>query len=383
MANIEIRKVETKKDLAKFVDLHYDLYEGCPYDAPNLFSDDMNTLSKDKNAAFEFSEAEYFLAYKDGKLVGRVAAIINNKSNARWERKDVRFGWLDMIDDIEVTKALFKAVEDYGRSKGMNQIVGPLGFTDMDPEGMLTAGFDQLNTMATEYNYPYYPEHMEKMGGWEKDNDYVEWKVMVPEQMSEKHHRISEMIKKRYNLNVRTLTKDEIYNQGYGEKVFDVINRTFAHLYGYNELSKKQIMQYVDMYFGMLDLEWVPIIEDLSTPDHDVVGVGVTLPSLTKALQKCRRGRLLPFGWFHIIRALKFKKTDIADLLLIGVLPEYRKKGANALLFDHLIPIFQRYGIKWGETHVEMETNDKVQSQWQDFECYCHKHRRCYKRPIK
>ncbi len=382
MANIEIRKVKTKKDLGRFIDVHHDLYEGNEYDAPTLFIDDMNTLSKDKNAAFDFCEADYYIAYKDNKPVGRVAAIINHKANEKWDRKDVRFGWLDMIDDIEVTKALFKAVEDYGRKKGMQQIVGPLGFTDMDPEGMLIEGFDQLGTMATGYNYPYYPEHMEKLGGWEKDNDYVEWKVIVPEEMSEKHRRVSDMIKKRYNLNVRTLTKKEINENNMGKKVFEVINNTFSHLYGYSQLSERQMDQYVEAYLRFADLEWIPVVEDLSTPDHELVGVGVTLPSLTRALQKCPRGRLLPFGWFHIIRALKFKKTEIADLLLIGVLPEYRKKGASALLFDHLIPLYQRYGIKWGETHVEMETNNNVQNMWQDFECYCHKRRRCYKKPL-
>lgn len=383
MANIEIKTVQTKKDLEKFVDLHYDLYEGNEYDAPNLFMDDMNTLSKDKNVAFDFCEAEYFLAYKEGKLVGRVAGIINHKANKTWERDEVRFGWLDFIDDIEVSTALLDAVAEWGQKKGMKHIVGPLGFTDMDPEGMLIEGFDQLGTMATEYNHPYYPEHMNKMGGWEKDNDYVEWKVIVPDEPSEKHHRISEMIKKRYNLHVRTMTKKEIYKEGYGLKVFDVINKTFSHLYGYSELSEKQIKQVIDMYIPFADLEWIPIVEDWNTPNHDVVAVAMTIPSLTKALQKCHRGRLWPFGWWHLLRALWFKKTDIVDLLLIGVLPEYRPKGANALLFDHLIPIYQKYGIKWGETHVEMETNNKVQSQWQDFECYCHKRRRCYKKAIE
>lgn len=382
MSSVEIKKVSSRRDLKTFVEFHYDLYKGDKYDAPNLFSDDMNTLDQKKNAAFEFCEAEYYIAYKDGKVVGRVAAIINHHANEKWNRKSVRFGWIDFIDDTEVSEALMKAVEDYGRRKGMTEVIGPLGFTDMDPEGMLTYGFDQMGTMATIYNYPYYPQHIERLGGYEKDNDYVEYKVYVPEQIPEKIVKISEMIMKRYNLRVRTTTKKEVFKEGMGQKIFDVINGTFGHLYGYSTLSDNQIKQYVDMYFPMVDLDLVPIIEDWSTEEHKVIGVGITLPSLTHALQKCWRGRLYPFGWWHIIRALKFHKAPCADLLLIGVLPEYRKKGANALLFYHLIPFYRKYGFAWGETHVEMETNDKVQSQWLYFDHEQHKRRRCYKKII-
>ena len=382
MSSVEIKKVSSRRDLKTFVEFHYDLYKGDKYDAPNLFSDDMNTLDQKKNAAFEFCEAEYYIAYKDGKVVGRVAAIINHHANEKWNRKSVRFGWIDFIDDTEVSEALMKAVEDYGRRKGMTEVIGPLGFTDMDPEGMLTYGFDQMGTMATIYNYPYYPQHIERLGGYEKDNDYVEYKVYVPEQIPEKIVKISEMIMKRYTLRVRTTTKKEVFKEGMGQKIFDVINGTFGHLYGYSTLSDNQIKQYVDMYFPMVDLDLVPIIEDWSTEEHKVIGVGITLPSLTHALQKCWRGRLYPFGWWHIIRALKFHKAPCADLLLIGVLPEYRKKGANALLFYHLIPFYRKYGFAWGETHVEMETNDKVQSQWLYFDHEQHKRRRCYKKII-
>ena len=383
MSSVQIKKVETKADLRRFIDFHYDLYKGNAYDAPNLFSDDMNTLSKDRNAAFDFCTAEYFLAYKDNKIVGRVAAIINNSANTKWDRKAVRFGWIDFVDDIEVSTALLNAVEDYGRQNGMTEVIGPLGFTDMDPEGMLTAGFGQLGTQATIYNYPYYPEHMERMGGWEKDNDYVEYKLFVPEQIPEKYSKVAEMIQKRYNLRVKKLKRNEIFGKdGYGQKIFDIINATFKDLYGYSTLTQRQIDQYVKMYLPMIDLNLVTLIEDWSTPEHPLIGVGITLPSLTRALQKCRRGRLFPFGWIHILRALKMHKTNIVDLLLVGVLPEYRSKGANALLFYDLIPRYQAYGFEWGETHVEMETNEKVQGQWQYLERECHKRRRCYKKNI-
>lgn len=381
MSSIQIKRVETKKDLKRFIEFHYDLYKGNPYDVPNLYSDEVNTLSKNKNAAFDFCEAEYYLALKEGKIVGRVAAIINHKANEKWKKKDVRFGWIDFIDDIEASRALFKAVEEYGRKKGMDDIVGPLGFTDMDPEGMLTWGFDKLGTMATIYNYEYYPQHMEKLGGWEKDNDYVEYYLVVPEKSPEKYTKIAEMVEKRYNLHVRKLTKKDIFQGGYGKKLFDLINLTYSDLYGFSELTDRQIDQYVKMYFPLADLNLVTVIED-GNKDNQLAGLGITIPSLSHALQKCRRGRLFPFGWWHLLRAIKFHKTDGVDLLLMGFLPEYRSKGANALLFADLIPRYVNYGFKWGETQVEMESNEGVQSQWGPLDPINHKKRRCYRRSI-
>lgn len=381
MSSVDIKRVTTKSELKKFIDFHYDLYAGNAYDAPNLFSDEMNTLRKDRNAAFDFCEAEYFLAYRDGKLVGRVAAIINRHANEAWSRQCVRFGWIDFVDDLDVSKSLLKAVADWGRSKGMQEIVGPLGFTDMDPEGMLTAGYDKLGTMATIYNYPYYPKHMEAMGGWEKDNDYVEYYLPVPEKMPEKYANIAKIVEERYNLHVKKLTREDIFKRGYGDKVFKVINDTYSHLYGYSKLTERQVQQYTKMYLQYIDLNLVTLIED-GNKDNKVVGVGISLPSLSLALQKCHRGRLLPFGWWYVLRALKWHKTPAIDLLLIGILPEYRSKGANALLFSDLIPRYQKYGFKWGETQVEMETNEKVQSQWGPLNPILHKRRRCYKRKL-
>ena len=383
MSLIEIKKVENKKDLKTFIDFHYDLYEGNEYDVPNLFSDEMNTLSKDKNAAFEFCEAEYYLAYKDGKLAGRVAAIINHKANNKWGKKSVRFGWIDFIDDREVSKALLDAVEKYGKEKGMEDMVGPLGFTDMDPEGMLTWGFDQLGTMPTIYNYPYYPEHIEALEEFEVDNKYVEFKIMVPDTVPEKYAKIAMMIEKRYNLHVRKLTKKDVFQGGMGQKIFDLINDTYKDLYGYSELSQKQIDQLIKSYLGFLDFNLITCIEDWTGGEHKLIGVGITMPSLAHALRKCHRGRLLPFGWFHVLRAIKMHKTNIVDLLLIGILPEYRAKGANALLFADLIPWYQKYGIEWGETQVELETNAGVQGQWGALTPVMHKRRKCYKKIIK
>ena len=381
MTSITIKKVETKEDLKAFIEFHYDLYEGNEYDVPNLYSDEVNTLSKDKNAAFDFCVADYYLAIRDNKVVGRVAAIINNKANEKWDQKRVRFGWIDFIEDKEVLEALLKAVEDFGKAHGMNEIVGPLGFTDMDPEGMLTWGFDQLGTMPTIYNYDYYPRLLESLPGYEVDNKYVEYKLFVPDTVPEKYAKIAEMIQNRYNLRIKKLTKKDVFEGGYGKKIFELINSTYKDLYGFSELSEKQIDQYINMYFPFADLSIITLVEDASA-DNKLVGIGITLPSLSEALQKCKKGRLFPFGWFHLLRAIKFHKTKIVDLLLIGVLPEYRMKGVNALIFADLIPRYQAYGFEWGETQVEMETNANVQSQWETLNPVMHKRRNCYKKVL-
>ena len=279
-------------------------------------------------------------------------------------------------------RALLGAVEDYGRQKGMTEVIGPLGFTDMDPEGMLTKGFDQLGTMATIYNYEYYPKLMEQMPGYEKDNDYVEYKAFVPKgDMPEKFSKVAQMVEKRYNLHCPKLKRSQVFGpDGYGRKVLEVVNKTFGNLYGYSQMTDRQIDTYVKEYFKFFSMDMLCVIEDWNTPDHKVVGVGISIPSLTRALQKCRKGRLLPFGWWHLFKVLYLKKTDIVDCLLVGVLEEYRPKGANALLFYNLIPIYQKYGFKWGETHVHMESNTAVQAQWQYLENEQHKRRRCYKK---
>lgn len=293
----------------------------------------------------------------------------------------VRFGWFDFIDDKEVSGALLAKVEEYGRQKGMTEIVGPLGFTDLDCEGMLTDGFDQIGTLATSYNYEYYPKHIDAMAGFEKDNDYLEFKIYIPEGIPERLIKLSSMIQDRYNLHVKKVTKKEVFEGGYGKKIFNIINDTFKDLYGYSELSDKQIDQYIKAYFPLIDLNLVTLIEDRNH-DNKLVGVAITLPSMSYALQKCRRGRLFPFGWYHILQAIKCHKTNMVDLLLLGILPEYRPKGANALMFSDLIPRYIDYGFEWAESQVEMETNKGVQSQWQFFKTENHKKRRCYKKTI-
>ena len=381
MSDIIIKKVETKSDMRRFINFHYDLYAGNKYDVPNLFMDDEQTFSQEKNAAFEFCEAKFFLAMQGRKVVGRVAAIINHRANEKWEQKNVRFGWIDFINDYSVSGALLQAVEEWGRSKGMTHCVGPLGFTDLDPEGMLTEGFNRLGTMSTIYNYPYYPDHMQHHEGYHVDNRYVEFHIPVPEKIPEKLVKIGEMIERRYNLHAVKFTKQQIFHEGIGETVFHLINDTYKDLYGYSELTDRQIQQYCHMYLKMLDTEFITAVVD-GNRDNEIVGIGIMMASLSKALQKCHRGSLWPLGWYHILQALYNHKSEGIDLLLIGVKPEYRTKGANALLFTDLVERAIRHGYKWAETNVEMETNKNVQGQWDLFSPELHKRRVCWKKEL-
>ena len=376
MSNIEIRPVTTRRELQQFVQFYYDLYRGNDHAVPYLYSEEMSVLREDRNSSFECCEAQYFMAFKDDKMVGRVAAIINNRANERWDRKQVRFSWFDFVDDQEVSAALLKAVEDWGRSKGMTEITGPIGFIDTDREGMLVDGFDKLSTMYINYNYPYYPQHMEQFAGYEKANDWIELRVKVPEVVPDKFAKITEMVRKRYGLRVHKFTRKELIADGWGKRIFDLLNETYKDLYGFSQLSNHQIEQLVNDYIKIADLNLVTGVMD----GDKLVGFGITFPSFSRALQKTHDGRYLPFGWWHLLKILKWHKTDTVDLLLIGVLPEYRSKGANALIFDDLIRQFQRYGFDWAETGPQMESNEGVLSQWQYLESTPHRRHRCYRK---
>lgn len=381
MNRIDIRKVEDSKALRQFIQFYYDLYRDCPFAVPFLYSDEVSTLRKDKNPAFEFCEADYFMAFKDGKMVGRIAAIINHKANERWNRRQVRFGWFDFIDDEEVSTQLIHCVEQWGRERGMLEISGPLGFTDMDREGMLVEGFDRLSTMYINYNYPYYPKHMEHMGRFVKDNDYLEYRIHIPEVTPDKFAKVADMVEKRYNLHVQKFTRHQLVQGGKGREIFDIINITYDGLYGFAKLSVKQIDKLVDDYIKKADLNYVTAVVD-GNDGNRMIGFGIAFPSFSKALQKTRDGRLLPFGWWPLVKVLKFHKTDTVDLLLIGVLPEYRSKGANALIFKDLIQRFRDDGFHWAEAMPQMESNKAVLSHWQYLESEQHRRHRCFTRPF-
>lgn len=384
MTNVIVSQVATRKEMRAFVRFNYELYKDCPQAVPDLLEDTLDTLDARCNPAFRFCDAAFFLARRDGHIVGRVAAIINHRANERWGRKEVRFGWIDFIDDLEVSRVLLDTVGQWGLQHGMNSMVGPLGFTDMDPEGMLTEGFDQLSTLCTIYNYPYYPQHMAQLG-FEKETGWVERKVFIPKEGHEannaKYFRVAQIAQQRYGFRIRHFSsKSEIKKGGYVQKMLGVINRAYADLYGYSELDDEQMDWYADRFLQMIDRHFLTVVE---TAEGEIIGVGVCMPSLSRAVQKAK-GKLFPFGWWHIVRELYFKrKHQILDMLLVGVLPEYQDKGANALFFADMIPNGISGGYEWAESHPQLEDNMASQMQWKNLDCVIHKRRAVFCKKLK
>lgn len=381
LSDIQVIEVATGKQRKAFVDFFYDIYRDSPYAVPYLYLAEKLTLKPDSNPAFEFCEAQCFLAYKDGKVVGRVAAIINHRANDYWKREMARFGWFDFVDDPKVSEALLLAVEKWGKGKGMTEIAGPFGFEDMDREGMLVDGFDELSSMYVNYNYPYYPKHMDRLG-YRKDNDYVEYRIKVPEVTPEKFARTAKLIKTRYHLEERKFSHREMTKGGRARELFNILNITYGNLYGYSQLSTEQIDTITNNYIKLADLNLVTCVVD-TEKDDKMVGFGVSFPSFSEALRHTRNGHLLPFGWWHLLKVMKWHKTPTVDLLLIGVLPEYRVKGANAIIFNDLISWYRRYGFKYAVTGPQMETNKGVLSQWQYLESEEIRRHRIYVKDIK
>ncbi|MDR1678863.1 MAG: hypothetical protein LBR81_03710 [Prevotellaceae bacterium] len=369
--SIEIREVLTKRDLKRFIQFNLDLYKHNEFVAPPLIVDEMSTLDREKNPAFDFCETAYFLAYKNGEIAGRIAAIVNYSANKYNNTEYGRFGWIDFIDDPEVSAALLARAEAWVKAKGMKAIVGPMGITDLDCEGMLIEGFDRMSTMATIYNYPYYLQHLENLG-YSKEVDWNEYLIKVPDVVPERFTRGVELIKKKYGLrSVELRSRRELVTK-YGKKIFDLWNICYSELYGASPLTQRQIDHYIKIYLNFICLDTLSLIVD---NNDEVVGFGVSLPSLTKALRKAN-GRLFPFGFIHLLRALK--KNDTVDLLIVGIHPEYQNKGAIALLFGDLIPKFVKRGFKQAESNPELETNVKITAQWGSFEYENHKKRRAY-----
>lgn len=375
---VEIREITpTKSNLKKYTKFGIDLYKDNDYYVPPLIMDDVETLSPDKNPAFDYCKAKSWMAYRDGKPVGRITGIINTVVNERTGSRDLRFGFLDFIDDEEVVDALFDALAQWGRSQGLTSMVGPMGFSDMDHEGMLTEGFDELGTMATIYNYPYYPRHMERMG-FHKDAEWVEYRMTVPDKIPEKMLRVAEIVKKKYGVRTIKYTSAKKIKEEYGVALFELINEAYDQLYGYSPLSQKQIEYYIDIYLPILRLENVCLIVD---SDDKLIGVGISIPSMSRALQK-GRGRLFPTGWLHLLKAM-YMHNDVVDLLLVAVKPEYQSKGVNALLFADLLPVYIKNGYRWAESNPELADNENVQLQWQYFERRQHRRRAAFRRDIK
>ena len=375
---VEIRELQpTKRNLLKFVHFPIDtLYRDSKYFVPPLVTDEVNTLRPDKNPAFDFCEAVYYMAYRDGKPVGRVAGIINHVVNERSNKKEARFSYIDFIDDAEVVDALIDAVTRWGKSKGMEHLTGPLSFTDMDPEGMLVEGFDRVGTSGGIYNYPYYPKHMERLG-FVKDADWIEMLITVPKEIPEKMNRISNLVAERYNLTTIKYTNRKQLVADYGDAIFKLINVAYDDIFGYSPLSDKQIKHYIKMYLPFLPLNDLAMA--IEKDSRELIAVGISIPSMAKALIK-NRGRLFPMGWKPLLQA--FKRNDVVDLMLIAVKPEYQNKGVNSLLFTDLIPCFNENGYKYAESNRELELNSKVLKQWEYFETDQHKRRRAFTKEI-
>lgn len=373
--SVIIKEVNQKdKALRKaFVKFPIKLYKNNPYYVPSLVLDEMDTLDVEKNPAFDFCDMQLFLAYRDKEIVGRIAVIINKKANEVWNEKNVRFSFVDFIDDNEVVDALFEAAEKWAKSNGMNAVVGPMGFTDLDPEGLLIKGFDQVSTMATKYSHPYYVTQIERLG-YVKEADWNEYRIPVPNAVPERHQRIANMVATRYGLKVLKF-KNLKQITPYIDRLFKLMNDAYKPLYGFAPLTQRQIDHYVKMYVPLLRWDIVSII--IKEETDEVVGFGIGMPSLSRSLIKSR-GKLFPFGWYHLLKDLKSKKNPVIDLLLIGIAPDYQGKGVNAIVFNDFIPSAYKCGFQFAESNPELEMNNKVASLWDGFNAENHKMRRAY-----
>jgi GNAT superfamily N-acetyltransferase len=372
-----ISEVKTRKELKKFVQFGIDLYENCESFCPPLIFDELNTLDSKKNPAFDVCEAIYFLAYKDGKIVGRIAGIINKQANAHWNVQKVRFGWFDFIDDKEVSKALLDAVVAWGKSKGMNALNGPVGFTDLDHQGLLLEGYEYLSLMAALYNYPYYVEHFDAYG-LTKEADWVEIRLKVPEVLPEKMSRVANLIADRYKVKATHVKNSKELIKRYGYSFFDLIDTAYKQLYNYSPLTEKQKKYYSDLYFPILNFDLVSL---LVNEKDELVGVGVAMPNISKELRKTK-GKLFPFGWYHLLKALNSKTYESSDLLLIAVRPDYQNKGINSLIFTDQLPFYQKHQVKYASVTAILETNMKSMSNFLLFDHEVYKRRRAYIKEI-
>ncbi len=372
--SVEIKEITKTKDLKKFIKFQFDLHKDNPYWCPPFRKSEIKTL-KWGSPSFDNCDAKYFIALKNNKIVGRVAAIINFKSNEIWNEKKIRFGWIDFIDDIEVSSALIKAVEKWGQANNLKEIHGPLGFTDMDNEGMLIKGFNEMSNVFSIYNYSYYPVHLEKLG-FEKDADWVQNIFSVPKTVNEKVEKICKIAEEKYKLRIlESASKKDLLK--YGKKMFYTLNQTYKNLYGFVPLTESQIDSYIKQYFGFIIPEFIALVLN---ENDDVVAFGISMPSLTYALQKSY-GKLFPFGWYHLLKAIRSR--EIVEMYLIGVHPEYQTKGAVALVFNHLMKAYIKAGFKFAISGPQLEENAKALSIWKNFEHRQHLIRRCWVKKIE
>lgn len=374
---VEIKQIVTRGDLKKFVCFGNDLYKDNENFCPQLISDEMNVFDPKVNPAHDVCDHILFMAYRDKRPVGRIAGIINHSANAKWNVKKVRFGWLDFIDDKEVSFALLDAVSEWGKSKGMDKLNGPVGLTDFDHQGLLIEGFEYLAPMASLYNYPYYIHHLEDYG-LTKEADWIEYQIYPPTELPERFARMDKIVRDRTHVRVDKVQSCKELVKKYGMQYMDVIDIAYQKLYNFQPMTDRQKKFYCDSYFPLLNFDFVTLVVN---ENDEVVGVGVGMPDISKALRKCN-GKLFPFGWYHMLKALRAKQMDAFDLLLIAVRPDYQDKGLNAVIIADQHPYFVKYGIKRVETTAILETNFKNQGHWELFPHKIHKRRRAYIKDI-
>ena len=378
MEKINVVKVKSKQEMNDFVHLVNVIYHDCAQYVPDLEIDIRSLFKEEKNAGMDFSDIQPFVAYRGQDPVGRIVGIVNRKANRHWHSTKVRFGLIEFIDDAEVSKALLDAVEEWGREKGMTEVIGPMGITDFDKEGMLVEDFDMMGSLTAIYNPSYYPRHLEQLG-YEKEVDWVQIRVEVPEEVPAKYKRVADYAQEMLGLRVEKLTSSQVGKGGYGQQIFRLLNEAYAGLYGFSEFSHDQIDEFTGHYLRLLDTNLMPVVFN---DKDEMVGVAVTMGSLAEAMHKSH-GRLLPFGWFHLLKALKWKPADHAEMLLIAVRPDYQGLGVNALFFNDLIPIYNKVGFKWAETGPQLEDNVRELTQWKPLNPKTVKRRRCYRKEIK
>ena len=370
---IVVTPVRSRREMNDFIGVVYRIYKDCPQYVPDLESDIREFFDVKTNPGLEFSDVQAWVAYRGKEAVGRIVGIINRHANEKWKTRNVRFSMIEFIDDMEVSRALLDAVGQWGRERGMTEIQGPMGITDFDKEGMLVEDFHLVGTMSTIYNHAYYPRHLEALG-FAKEADWVQIRVTIPDDVQERYLRVTQYVTQRLKVRVVKLTRDDIYKRDFGHKIFDLLNQAYSPLFGYSELSPKQTDLFIKKYLGLIDLNFVPVI--LNEQD-ELIGVAVTMGCLSQAMRKAN-GHLFPFGWFHLLKSLKWKGEGSAEMLLIAVRPDYQAMGVNALFFNDLIRVYKQAGIKWAETGPQLEDNMRELTQWKPMNPTFVKRRRCY-----
>jgi GNAT superfamily N-acetyltransferase len=377
MEEIKVVKVGSKQEMDDFLNVTDKIYAGCSQYVPDMRSDVRAMFNSIGDASQRTSEAQPFVAYRGQEVVGRVVGVVNKKANDTWKTHNVRFSMIEFIDDLAVSKALLDAVEAWGKAQGMDKLQGPMGVTDFDKEGMLVEDFELRGSMTAYYNTAYYPKHMEQLG-FEKEVDWLQIRINIPKEVPARYVRVAQYAREQFGLKVKFAKRHEVQKGEYGPKIFKLLNEAYAPIFGFSAFSQKQAQMFLDKYVPLFKMDMVPLVEN---DQGELVGIAVTMPSLTEALQKSH-GRLWPTGWYHLLKSLKWKHEDNTEMLLVAVRPDYQGLGVNALFFDKLIPIYNKYGIKWAETGPQLEDNVRELTQWKPLHPETVKRRRCWMRKI-